>query len=144
MECDRKPGLPVVQQVMQTGIRVGCCAEAAELAHRPQPAPVHLGIDAAGVGRFTRITEMYRRDRKSTRLNSSHTVSSYAVFCLKKNTDSGARPPSYLAETATLLAKGAPIGDLAWARIFPWQSLAADTLDVPDLREHRGHLRRAR
>src|SRR5438034_1970924 len=27
-------------------------------------------------------------DRKSTRLNSSHTVSSYAVFCLKKNTDS--------------------------------------------------------
>src|SRR5260221_4055169 len=27
------------------------------------------------------------RDRKSTRLNSSHTVISYAVFCLKKNTD---------------------------------------------------------
>src|SRR5260221_2500764 len=26
-----------------------------------------------------------RRDRKSTRLNSSHTVISYAVFCLKKN-----------------------------------------------------------
>src|SRR5436190_16949030 len=25
-----------------------------------------------------------RGDRKSTRLNSSHTVSSYAVFCLKK------------------------------------------------------------
>src|SRR5476649_3060524 len=31
-------------------------------------------------------------DRKSTRLNSSHTVSSYAVFCLKKkNTPSVAR-----------------------------------------------------
>src|SRR5260221_9571938 len=26
-----------------------------------------------------------RADRKSTRLNSSHTVISYAVFCLKKN-----------------------------------------------------------
>src|SRR5438132_5539882 len=26
-----------------------------------------------------------RRDRKSTRLNSSHTVISYAVFCLNKN-----------------------------------------------------------
>src|SRR5256885_5956005 len=26
------------------------------------------------------------RDRKSTRLNSSHLVISYAVFCLKKNT----------------------------------------------------------
>src|SRR5438132_8969883 len=28
------------------------------------------------------------RDRKSTRLNSSHTVISYAVFCLKKKNDS--------------------------------------------------------
>src|SRR5688572_32108363 len=27
------------------------------------------------------------RDRKSTRLNSSHSQISYAVFCLKKNTD---------------------------------------------------------
>src|SRR5256885_8835765 len=31
------------------------------------------------------------RDRKSTRLNSSHLVISYAVFCLKKKTQ--ARPP---------------------------------------------------
>src|SRR5256885_10129825 len=28
----------------------------------------------------------YYRDRKSTRLNSSHLVISYAVFCLKKKT----------------------------------------------------------
>src|SRR5438034_3633074 len=28
--------------------------------------------------------ERFRADRKSTRLNSSHTVISYAVFCLKK------------------------------------------------------------
>src|SRR5437588_11762470 len=28
------------------------------------------------------------QDRKSTRLNSSHTVSSYAVFCLKKKINS--------------------------------------------------------
>src|SRR5436190_14827113 len=27
---------------------------------------------------------LHRPDRKSTRLNSSHTVISYAVFCLKK------------------------------------------------------------
>src|SRR5438034_4860013 len=37
-----------------------------------------------------RICRFYRddeiRDRKSTRLNSSHTVISYAVFCLKKKT----------------------------------------------------------
>src|SRR3954462_14503476 len=29
---------------------------------------------------------MNRKDRKSTRLNSSHTIISYAVFCLKKKT----------------------------------------------------------
>src|SRR5256885_10671251 len=29
--------------------------------------------------------ERSRQDRKSTRLNSSHLVISYAVFCLKKN-----------------------------------------------------------
>src|SRR5438132_3300764 len=30
------------------------------------------------------VTELLYLDRKSTRLNSSHTVISYAVFCLKK------------------------------------------------------------
>src|SRR5436190_6792761 len=33
-------------------------------------------------------------DRKSTRLNSSHTVISYAVFCLKKKTTKAHRPPA--------------------------------------------------
>src|SRR5256885_13322243 len=31
------------------------------------------------------------RDRKSTRLNSSHLVISYAVFCLKKKNNEGSR-----------------------------------------------------
>src|SRR5256885_12453850 len=35
-------------------------------------------------------------DRKSTRLNSSHLVISYAVFCLKKKTDLARRGHSYL------------------------------------------------
>src|SRR5438034_7324976 len=38
-------------------------------------------ISSAGIG-----------DRKSTRLNSSHTVISYAVFCLKKKTRGVAEP----------------------------------------------------
>jgi glucose-6-phosphate dehydrogenase assembly protein OpcA len=59
-------------------------------------------------------------------------------------TDSGARPPTYLAEQAQLIAAGAPMGDLAWARIFPWQSLAAECLDLPNLREHRGNIKRAK
>src|SRR5699024_12404954 len=32
----------------------------------------------------------HKRDRKSTRLNSSHVSNSYAVFCLKKKTDNNA------------------------------------------------------
>src|SRR5256885_8691870 len=34
-----------------------------------------------------------RLDRKSTRLNSSHLVISYAVFCLKKNNSDGPACP---------------------------------------------------
>src|SRR5258708_29573932 len=33
-----------------------------------------------------RQTSVLERDRKSTRLNSSHQIISYAVFCLKKKT----------------------------------------------------------
>src|SRR5258708_22286791 len=46
--------------------------------------------ERAGVGAALRARALYevvylaRRDRKSTRLNSSHQIISYAVFCLKK------------------------------------------------------------
>src|SRR5438270_5374567 len=36
-------------------------------------------------------------DRKSTRLNSSHSQISYAVFCLKKNSRPSRRPPVIVA-----------------------------------------------
>src|SRR2546430_10328736 len=36
-----------------------------------------------------------RRDRKSTRLNSSHSQISYAVFCLKKKCQSAHACPDY-------------------------------------------------
>src|SRR5438128_12281751 len=35
----------------------------------------------------TSAEEIYTRDRKSTRLNSSHGSISYAVFCLKKKNE---------------------------------------------------------
>src|SRR3712207_8272619 len=45
------------------------------------PGPVHGGArDRAALHHAHRL----RRDRKSTRLNSSHANISYAVFCLKK------------------------------------------------------------
>src|SRR5260221_1614835 len=40
------------------------------------------------------------RDRKSTRLNSSHTVISYAVFCLKKKKKNRLLVPLYLLKTS--------------------------------------------
>ncbi|MBS2023288.1 MAG: glucose-6-phosphate dehydrogenase assembly protein OpcA [Deltaproteobacteria bacterium] len=54
--------------------------------------------------------------------------------------DSGTRAASALADVQSLLARGNPVGDLAWARIFPWQALAAEVLDIPNLREHRGNI----
>src|SRR5256885_4039262 len=43
---------------------------------------VEVEIHLAGVGVREFLPQL--RDRKSTRLNSSHLVISYAVFCLKK------------------------------------------------------------
>src|SRR5688500_7094228 len=39
------------------------------------------------------LLPMLNQDRKSTRLNSSHLVISYAVFCLKKKTPNAYGPP---------------------------------------------------
>src|SRR5438132_7502134 len=41
----------------------------------------------AVVGDASAFDDFVSEDRKSTRLNSSHTVISYAVFCLKKKRD---------------------------------------------------------
>src|SRR5438067_9731783 len=46
--------------------------------------------------RLQRTLELFVRDRKSTRLNSSHVSISYAVFCLKKKRPTRRRLPSEL------------------------------------------------
>src|SRR5438132_9077681 len=51
--------------------------------------PVRVTADLYG----TRVP--YKSDRKSTRLNSSHTVISYAVFCLKKKKKSTSKMQPY-------------------------------------------------
>src|SRR5256885_5905546 len=48
---------------------------------------LHLLRKMLGIGRSVRFNAVHAQklaDRKSTRLNSSHLVISYAVFCLKK------------------------------------------------------------
>src|SRR5689334_23769213 len=64
---------------------------------RSVPVP---GLDHAGVlhgevdlpRRPHHALELIHEDRKSTRLNSSHSSISYAVFCLKKKSGSCWRP----------------------------------------------------
>src|SRR5256885_11852362 len=78
------------------------CRESARAAHRANPAPTSTfqrirlrgrrPWEQDGAKRCTcpvpapagLRTRWHRTDRKSTRLNSSHLVISYAVFCLKK------------------------------------------------------------
>src|SRR5690349_22883566 len=57
--------------------RGGACGDRRWLARR------HGRAAAAGRGRRMGV-RVRSRDRKSTRLNSSHVEISYAVFCLKK------------------------------------------------------------
>src|SRR5947207_15653349 len=65
-------------------------AHAAEAARIEKLVPTVVGTVERVERRMTQIDtavttlEGRAQDRKSTRLNSSHTVISYAVFCLKK------------------------------------------------------------
>src|SRR5262245_63978737 len=54
----------------------GCAAVHPQLAGAPGDVVLHRGDQVAAL-----------EDRKSTRLNSSHLGISYAVFCLKKKTE---------------------------------------------------------
>src|SRR3954463_12701439 len=50
-------------------------------------------------------------DRKSTRLNSSHTIISYAVFCLKKNDEPNPWIVNDAAEVAAALLEPVLVRD---------------------------------
>src|SRR5437588_2314480 len=64
------------------------------LVARPDD-PGRRDLEDAGVGAIKGAREIVEQeialDRKSTRLNSSHTVISYAVFCLKKKKEQARR-----------------------------------------------------
>src|SRR2546426_2453598 len=57
--------------------------------HRPGAVPICSECPESHerVHRRGAVTCCSKRDRKSTRLNSSHLVISYAVFCLKKKNE---------------------------------------------------------
>src|SRR5260221_8116287 len=64
------------------------CPEFTVRRHKDQVADHSNVIDSLLADRHHCIRQR-RGDRKSTRLNSSHTVISYAVFCLKKKKHDG-------------------------------------------------------
>src|SRR5438034_8597026 len=66
---DERPAEPIRQAVVRQRAE-----DAAQHAARDRHPEAHLSLRREVAG----------GDRKSTRLNSSHTVISYAVFCLKK------------------------------------------------------------
>src|SRR5438067_6780128 len=65
------------------------------------------GIQAAKVA----MAQKYARDRKSTRLNSSHVSISYAVFCLKKKTQCDNSPNTNAFAAALLNNSEGPRGE---------------------------------
>src|SRR2546430_11277681 len=66
------------------------------------PETVSTDFDASSRLYFEPLDDESVRDildRKSTRLNSSHSQISYAVFCLKKKTTTSSRAPCSSAST---------------------------------------------
>src|SRR5256885_4586614 len=77
---------------------IGCCGRTGVAVCRfGFDVPVHW--PGASV-----VAEFNGEDRKSTRLNSSHLVISYAVFCLKKKNHQYTEGPCLLDCVATALA----------------------------------------
>src|SRR5258708_26193195 len=72
-----------------------CVLLAAERTLKIDRSRSFVDVDVDATKNFTAHLDAYDakvgvEDRKSTRLNSSHQIISYAVFCLKKKKD---RPP---------------------------------------------------
>src|SRR2546430_11808655 len=75
--------------------------------HDALPISATITTNHSGRNRSCNITHAIAQDRKSTRLNSSHSQISYAVFCLKKknqNTTSHLLHPPHHTHTAQPVA----------------------------------------
>src|SRR5690606_42130119 len=75
-------GLPeTARRILARNVRLGRPLGVAGL---PEAAKGPAFSTAMGLLIYPQVAAMEDRDRKSTRLNSSHVNISYAVFCLKK------------------------------------------------------------
>src|SRR3712207_6875122 len=80
------------------------------IRRRSWPTEVQLNSGAICPG-----IQGFRKDRKSTRLNSSHANISYAVFCLKKKKNIS--PTTNAPDTTYSISKTWPHADL-YSRVF--------------------------
>src|SRR6202161_805656 len=93
------PGIASRALTARLRIAFSSCAGSAFTCHRPAASTVSTLTCSPSVRSSSSLKTAYeiewwldfrrvlfRSDRKSTRLNSSHHSISYAVFCLKKNT----------------------------------------------------------
>src|SRR5207248_4313603 len=91
-------------------------AMAAKFFDDVKSAPPHFALDGApdvfrAIPRPRGVERLPERDRKSTRLNSSHRTISYAVFCLKKKIS---RLPQHTSPTIVYALDGAT-GQALWS-----------------------------
>src|SRR5207249_8212592 len=77
---------------------------AATPRRRPRSSPAPRELPASRGPRT-------RRDRKSTRLNSSHVSTSYAVFCLKKKALQENSGPEYVPKISQIISRPPVIFD---------------------------------
>src|SRR2546430_13580550 len=84
---------------------------AAKVALVGQTTAFNLFGESEPLGQIIRIKKVpFTVDRKSTRLNSSHSQISYAVFCLKKKNSTSVLTPQYAL--------------IAFRRVRHWRPLA--------------------
>src|SRR5437773_9774854 len=78
----RSSDLEAVELGIELGMALDFVLQGIEIGEQ---VPAHaIRVDHAQRFRLARNLLVLGRDRKSTRLNSSHITISYAVFCLKK------------------------------------------------------------
>src|SRR5690606_40948927 len=81
-DLDVSSGVSLLLQALCQARTRQTCIETARFFRQRLPAPHAAGARPLRLPCFGAWAR--RRDRKSTRLNSSHVKISYAVFCLKK------------------------------------------------------------
>src|SRR5256885_7946212 len=98
LQCRRARGgtfeFQLETQMLDVGERDAQCLRGCPVATQPlhaflacggaETCRVHVALPVVGSRGVAGASDYRERDRKSTRLNSSHLVISYAVFCLKK------------------------------------------------------------